>query len=232
MIALITGASKGLGKSIATYFASRDYDLILLARNFDALIEIKGEFEKKYNNKTYVYDVDVADKEHLFSTLNKINKSFQVIDVLVNNVGIYQPDEIQTENEEFFELTLNVNLKAAYYLTQNLLPKILKSNTKHIFNICSVLSKDVRTGAASYTISKHALKGFNDVLREELRDNKVKVTAIYPGSINTSSWEGIIAPVNEFVQPEDIVNCIDASLKTSKNANIEEIVIKPLNKNY
>jgi NADP-dependent 3-hydroxy acid dehydrogenase YdfG len=89
-----------------------------------------------------------------------------------------------------------------------------------------------RSTAATYTISKHALKGFNDVLREEMREYGVKVTAIYPGSINTSSWEGIVAPKELFVQPDDIVNIVKTCLHTSKNANIEEIVIKPLDKKY
>jgi len=70
------------------------------------------------------------------------------------------------------------------------------------------------------------------VLREEMREHNVKVTAIYPGSINTSSWEGIIAPKEKFVQPEDIAETVKTCLSISENANIEEIVINPLDKNY
>ena len=94
------------------------------------------------------------------------------------------------------------------------------------------MSLGPRIDAATYTISKHALKGFNDVLREEMREHQVKVTAIYPGSINTSSWEGIAATREKLVQPEDICEVIKTCITISKNANIEEIIIKPLDKKY
>ena len=127
---------------------------------------------------------------------------------------------------------LNTNLNSAYYITKHTAVNMGNNNNGHIFNICSVLSLSPRVDAATYTISKHALKGFNDVLREEMREHNVKVTAIYPGSINTSSWEGIEAPKDNFVQPEDIAKIVKTCLQISKNANIEEVVIKPLDKNY
>ena len=127
---------------------------------------------------------------------------------------------------------LNTNLNSAYYITKHIAVNMGNNNNGHIFNICSVLSLSPRVDAATYTISKHALKGFNDVLREEMREHNVKVTAIYPGSINTSSWEGIEAPKEKFVQPEDIAKTVKTCLQISKNANIEEVVIKPLDKNY
>jgi short-subunit dehydrogenase len=102
----------------------------------------------------------------------------------------------------------------------------------HIFNICSVAAKNARKDAPSYSISKYALKGLNDVLREEMRQYNVKVTAIYPGSVNTASWDGIDAPVDTFVQPEDVASVVINALQFSSGALAEELVVTPLDTNY
>ena len=100
--------------------------------------------------------------------------------------------------------------------------------TGYVFNILSVLAKEVRTSAAAYTISKHALKALNDLLREELRPYSIKVCAIYPGSVNTSSWDGISADRESMVQPKDIADFIKNSVTGSKNAFVEEITFRPI----
>ncbi|MBI2280505.1 MAG: SDR family oxidoreductase, partial [Bacteroidetes bacterium] len=181
--------------------------------------------------EVFIFQADLSDKEQTIKFSNQVFDKFKTIDVLINNVGKYDIDRITDHNIDF-DMMMKINLNAAYYLSKNIALNMCAREKGHIFNICSVLSFSTRQNAASYTISKHALKGFNDVLREEMREYGVKVTAIYPGSINTTSWEGIMAPKELFVQTEDIVNIIKACLKTSKNANIEEVVIKPLDKKY
>src|SRR5690606_31085112 len=117
----------------------------------------------------------------------------------------------------------------AISISNVLLPKMIESNSGHIFNICSVASIHALEHASSYSISKAALKSWNDSLREELRHKGIKVTAIYPGSVNTSSWEGTNADTNKMIQTEDIVALIEACLKMSTNALCEEIHLSPLN---
>mgnify|MGYP001585681880 FL=1 len=231
MVAVISGATKGVGKTLAIYFASKGYQLALGARNTELLTALKQELESTYGASVFLRSCDFSKKEETTVFAEEVLTQFKKIDVLVNNVGTYRIDSIMDECEDF-ELIMNTNLNSAYYLSKAIARNMCQNKSGHIFNICSILSKAVQPNAASYTISKHALKGLNDVLREDLRDDNVKVTAIYPGSINTSSWEGIIAPKELFVQPQDIVAIINTCLNISKNANIEEVVIKPMNKKY
>lgn len=231
MVAVISGATRGLGKAMALALAQQGYSLALTARNAADLERLDAEISRNFNVDVFSFPADLSDKNQTLNFANKILEKFKTVDVLINNVGKYDVDRITDEDVDF-ELMMKVNLNSAYYLSKNISANMCQNNKGHIFNICSVLSFSTRVNAASYTISKHALKGFNDVLREEMREYGVKVTAIYPGSINTTSWEGIMAPKDLFVQTEDIVGIIKACLKTSKNANIEEVVIKPLDRKY
>jgi 3-oxoacyl-[acyl-carrier protein] reductase len=231
MVAVISGATKGVGKALAIALAKEGFSLALNARNKNDLEQLQSELLRNYSSNVFIYVGDLSDKNTALDFSSKVLSEFKNIDVLINNVGKYDLDKITDDGVDLDDM-MKTNLNSAYYLTKHLSINMCKNGKGHIFNICSVLSLMPRSTAATYTISKHALKGFNDVLREEMREYGVKVTAIYPGSINTSSWEGIVAPKELFVQPDDIVNIVKTCLHTSKNANIEEIVIKPLDKKY
>lgn len=231
MVAVISGATKGVGKALAIALAKEGFSLALNARNKNDLEQLQSELLRNYSSNVFIYVGDLSDKNSALDFSTKVLSEFKNIDVLINNVGKYDLDKITDDGVDLDDM-MKTNLNSAYYLTKHLSINMCKNGKGHIFNICSVLSLMPRSTAATYTISKHALKGFNDVLREEMREYGVKVTAIYPGSINTSSWEGIVAPKELFVQPDDIVNIVKTCLDTSKNANIEEIVIKPLDKKY
>jgi short-subunit dehydrogenase len=231
MIAVISGATRGVGRAVAFILAQEGYDVALCSRNFADLEQLKLELESSFKTSVFIHQADLSIKDEALNFSKAIIEKFNKIDVLINNIGKYNIGKL-TDNDSDLEIMLNTNLNSAYYISKHIAVNMGNNNSGHIFNICSVLSLAPRVEAATYTISKHALKGFNDVLREEMREHNVKVTAIYPGSINTSSWEGIIAPKEKFVQPDDIAKTIKTCLAISKNANIEEIVINPLDKNY
>jgi short-subunit dehydrogenase len=231
MIAVITGATRGVGRALAFMLAREGFGLALCSRSASDLEALKTELESSFNSVISIFATDLSVKENAINFSKKVLTKHNKIDVLINNIGRYNIGKLTDETCDL-ELMLKTNLNATYYITKLIAAEMVNNGQGHIFNICSVLSLSPRVDAATYTISKHALKGFNDVLREEMREHNVKVTAIYPGSINTSSWEGIIAPKEKFVQPEDIAETIKTCLYVSKHANIEEIVIKPLDKNY
>jgi len=231
MVAVISGATKGLGRALAFTLAEQGYHLALTARNTDDLEQLKNEICSSFPVSVFIQRADLSNKEDALLFSKNVVNEFENIDVLINNIGRYDIGKL-TDDKSDLELMINTNLNSAYYITKKIATNMCDQEKGHIFNICSVLSLEPRIDAATYTISKHALKGFNDVLREEMREHQVKVTAIYPGSINTSSWEGIVAPKEKFVQPEDICEMVKTCLSISNNANIEEIVIKPLDKNY
>ncbi len=126
----------------------------------------------------------------------------------VNNAGTYIPGVMLDEADDQFETQLNLNLNAAYYTTKFFGKMMRTQQSGHIFNICSVASKQIVENAGGYSVTKAALLSLNHVFREELSKYNVKVTAVLPGSTLTSSWEGTTIPAGRFVQPEDIANAI------------------------
>lgn len=233
MLAVISGATKGIGNAVTMAFAELGFDLALGARGMKELETLKGELNKRFPGiKVMVKRADFSNKVQVLEFTNAVKREFSNVEVIINNIGMYCEGTVSDEKEGLLEKNIETNLYSAYYLTRPFLEEMKHKKRGHIFNICSVVSKTPRKEAASYSISKFALLGFNKVLAGEMRDYEVKVTAVLPGSVNTASWDGIDAPKEEFVQPEDIAKAIICAYRTSEHAFIEEITIKPVNRNH
>ncbi|WP_343531584.1 SDR family oxidoreductase [Pedobacter sp.] len=228
MKAIVTGATKGIGKAIALELAQSGYDIITCARNSEDLQELSNELNK-FGVEVLAIKTDMAKKEEVFHFIEKALIFAPQVHVLVNNVGIFKPGNLLDEADEIFELQQNVNLNAAYYLGKYIGVQMRSQKFGHIFNICSVASKMPVENAGSYSVTKAAMLSLNHVLRSELAPHHVKVTAIVPGSTYTASWEGTTLDQSKFVQPEDVAKAIAAILKLSDGANVDELVLKPLN---
>jgi len=227
MRAVITGATKGIGKAIAIKLWEQGYDLVLVARNIDDLKEFRETLLSVERNIS-IYAVDCSIKEEVYNFLNAVEKEFDSMDVLVNNVGAFIPGSILDEDDEAFERQQNINVNAAYYLSKFFGKKMRSRQSGHIFNICSVASKTPVKNGGSYSVTKAAILSLNHVLRQELAPHNVKVTAFLPGSTKTSSWEGTTIPDEKFVQPEDIAETLFTILNLSKGVNVDEVLITPL----
>jgi short-subunit dehydrogenase len=231
MIAVISGGTRGIGRAIAIKLAEAGYHLAIGARNKAELDEFKSALNNRFPEITVqVYPTDFGKPSETKAFAEQVLKTGNVA-IVVNNVGVYIPGLISEETDEVFEQHLAVNLKSAWYLTRPFLSQMKERKQGHIFNICSTVSLHPRTEAASYSISKMALYGFHKVLCEEMREHKVKVTAILPGSVNTSSWNGIDAPKSEFIQPDDIANAVISALHAAPNTLVEEVYIRPVDRN-
>lgn len=228
MKAIITGASKGIGKSIAIKLAQHGYDLGLCARNWDDLVQLKSTLDS-FGAKNHIYEVDCSDKQQLTSFFNVVKADLGNVDVLVNNVGLFLTGSILDEPDENFENQQNTNVNAAYYASKFFGKMMREHGNGHIFNICSIASTQTIENAGSYCVTKSAMLSLNNVLRQELSKYSVKVTAFLPGSTLTASWAGTDLPADKFVKPEDIADTLFAVLNLSKGVNVDEIVIKPLN---
>jgi len=227
MKAIITGATKGIGKAIAIKLAENGYDLAVCSRSPREL-ELFAE-ELKYSGvKVFTYHADCSVKDDVYAFCNAVKKEMSEVDVLVNNAGMFLQGSILDEADDQLEKQLNLNLNAAYYLSK-FFGKIMRTRQSgHIFNICSIASKQNAENAGSYSVTKAALLSLNSVFRDELSKYNVKVTAVLPGSTLTSSWEGTEIPADRFVQPEDIANTIYTILNLSNGVNVDEITIKPI----
>jgi short-subunit dehydrogenase len=227
MNAVITGGTKGLGRAIADLLASKGINLFVCSRNESYLEEMKYTIEKNNNSKVQTTVVDMSVKAEVQAFAANILKNVEQIDILVNNAGMFIPGALADEEDGALEQMINTNLYSAYYLTRALLPSMMDRRNGHIFNICSVASKIAYPNGGSYSISKFALLGFSKVLREELKDNAIKVTSVLPGATWSNSWTGIDLPRERLMEANDIAIAIWGALQMSTSAVVEEIVLRP-----
>ncbi len=226
MNALITGATKGIGRAIALKLAENGYNLSICARNEKELNDFAVELQG-FGIQVVYLAVDVSDQLAVKRYCEFTAKELGHIDVLVNNVGTFIPGSLLDEDEASFDLQLQLNLYTPYHLSRFFGKMMRERSFGHIFNICSVASKEIVANAGSYCVTKAALYSLNNVLRQELTPYNVKVTAVLPGSTYTASWEGTVLPKEQFVQPEDIANTINTILNLSVGVNVDEVILKP-----
>lgn len=227
MNVVITGASKGIGKAIAEHFAKTGADLFLCSRNMDKTLHWQQDLMEQYNTSIMSHNADLGVEEEVKLFGKKVLEAFGKVDILVNNAGIFEPGSIHQEPEGQLEKVMSVNLYAAYHLTRILVPQMISQKSGHIFNICSIAALQAYPNGGSYSISKWALLGFNNNLREELKPHGVKVTAVHPGATMTGSWEGFNIDPARIMESGDIASMVIAAAQLSPQACVEEILIRP-----
>lgn len=228
MNVVITGASKGIGKSIAAAFAAEGASLFLCARNKERLDDTVAELQQKFpGSKILAKPVDLSMAEESKQFANWCLES-GTPDILINNAGVFMPGSICNETEGNLEKMIAVNLYSAYHLTRALLPKMILANNGHIFNICSIASLHAYKNGGGYSISKYALMGFSKNLREELKDHLIKVTAVFPGAVMTDSWGDFDNSDKRIMEADDIAKMVLAASKLSPQTVVEDIIMRPL----
>jgi short-subunit dehydrogenase len=226
--AIITGASKGIGKAISLLLAKKGVNLILNARGAEDLKATRDAC-KALNPKieVHIFAADVSMKAEVLALGDFCNDTFDQIDILVNNAGIFIPGAIHEEAEGHLEKMIDTNLYSAYHLSRKIIPSMLQRGKGHIFNICSTASIYAYPNGGSYSISKFGLYGMTKVLREELKDNGIRVTAVLPGATWSASWAGADFPEERLMQADDIAKALWSAYELSGNAVIEELLIRP-----
>lgn len=226
--AVITGATKGIGKAIADLLISNGFDIAICARNKEDLELQREVYLNAYpQQKIFIKSVDVSDESAVKSFADEIITTFGNVDVLVNNAGIFHPGNVLDEAEGQLMHTLQTNLLSAYHLTRKLVPFMIGQPRAHIFNMASIAGLQAYPGGGSYSISKYALLGFSDNLRFELKDRGIKVTAICPGAVWSNSWSGSGIDPNRIMKAEDIAATLWSAYQLSEQAVMERIVLRP-----
>jgi len=229
MHAVITGASKGIGKAIAEKLAKEGCNIAICARNA-ATLEATAAAIRQQSPAVQVLaiPVDMGSKQQVLDFAARINATFPAVDILVNNAGVFVPGALHQEPEGLLEDMMAVNVYSAYHLTRQLLPAMIAQRRGHIFNLCSTASYKAYPNGGAYSITKFALLGFSRNLREELKPHHIKVTSVSPGPTLTASWEGFEAPPDRMMKPEDIANIIWASYTLAAQTVVEEVVLRPV----
>lgn len=227
--AVITGASAGIGKAITDKLLLEGFSVAVCARSKPKLQAQIAKWQEQYTDaQIFGLAVDVSTKDGIDQFADIALKSFPRIDMVVNNAGLYLAGNMADEPEEQLQALINTNLYAAYRLTRRLLPVMKQQGSGHIFNICSIASLKGYAGIGSYSISKYALLGFSDNLREELRPHSIKVTAICPGATWTSSWEGSDVSTDRIMDANDIADVVLCAANLSQQGGMETIVMRPV----
>lgn len=219
---VITGASRGIGRSIAIRLAAKGISLVLQGRNARLLAEVARECESRGAN-TSQYLVDLTDLPSVEKFAQEITSS--PVDVLINNAGIARTALIADQAISDWQETMTVNLFAPVILTKAVLPGMKAGSS--VVNIASMSSFNAYATLGSYCASKFALEGFTQCLRLETQERGIRVIGIYPASTRTDIWEGMSLKldVTKMMSPDDIAEGVYAALAMPPTTMVRNLTI-------
>jgi NAD(P)-dependent dehydrogenase (short-subunit alcohol dehydrogenase family) len=226
--ALVTGASRGIGRALVFALARDGYTVAACSRSAEKLGELEAAFRAEFpGGQLHTASCDVANRDDLRALAGSVRSWTERLDVLINNAGVFYMGSILDEEEGSLERMMDTNLYSAYHLTRALAPMMVERGSGDIVNIASVASLKAYPGGGSYGISKHALLGFSRNLREELKERGIRVLTVLPGAVLTDSWSGVNLPPERFIAPEDLAELVASALRLSGRSVVEELVIRP-----
>lgn len=188
MIALITGASSGIGRDMARILNNLNYDIIITARNEESLKELKKELNEKNNNKVDIYLEDLSKEEECLKLYNEVKEKYQNIDLLINNAGFGLCGKMINTDLETEMKMIDTNIKAVHILTKMFLKDMVQRDSGRILNVASVAAFMAGPLMATYYASKNYVLRFSQAIKEELKKDKsnVKISVLCPGPVNTN----------------------------------------------
>jgi len=237
-IALITGATSGIGEACAHLFAQQGYHLILVGRRSERLEKISRQLEDKYAIETKTLVADVREKESISSALNTLSDHWKKVNVLINNAGLSQGLEpIDKGSTEDWDIMIDTNVKGLLYVTKIVSNWMVEQKGGHIINIGSIAGKEVYPNGNVYCATKHAVDALSKSMRVDLLPHGIKVTAIHPGAVETEfsivrfkGDEARAKTVYDGFDPlhaSDIADAIWFAVSRPAHVNINDMLIMP-----
>lgn len=185
-IALITGASSGIGQACAEIFAEHNYNLFLIARRSDRLSALKAELEKKYSIEVFTITLDLRDRKVLEQAWQTVPNQWKNIDVLINNAGLSLGlDPFFEGNVDDWENMIDTNIKSLLYVSRIVSNEMIKHAKGHIINIGSIAGKESYANGNVYCSTKAAVDSLTKSMRIDLLTKGIKVSAVHPGAVET-----------------------------------------------
>lgn len=237
-IALITGATSGIGEACATLFAQQGFQLILVGRRSERLEKLSLHLEDKYAIQVMPLVLDVRVKESLTTILEGLPAAWKKVDVLINNAGLSQGlDPIDKGNIDDWDTMIDTNVKGLLYVSKIVSNWMISSKSGHIINIGSIAGKEVYPNGNVYCATKHAVDALNKGMRMDLLPHGIKVTAIHPGMVDTEfsviRFKGDQARADSVYQgfeplhAQDIADAIWFAVSRPAHVNINDMLIMP-----
>ncbi|MBD2195465.1 MULTISPECIES: SDR family oxidoreductase [Calothrix] len=236
-VAIITGASSGIGEATAIALANEGATVVLAARRGDRLNALAEKIATT-GGKALPIITDVTDEAQVQNLVHKTKTEFGRIDILVNNAGIAAIGAIDGGNTADWKDMINLNLLGLLYVTHAVLPILKAQGAGHIVNISSVAGRTARPGIGVYNATKWGVNGFSEALRQEVCQDHIRVTIIEPGLVNTEINDRISDPVAKQnmeerrrsltpLESEDIAAAIAYAVTQPPRVNVNEILIRP-----
>lgn len=232
-VAMITGASKGIGRGTAIHLASLGCNLVLTARNAEALAETAKACEKhSVQVKTFV--ADIRSKETVRQLVDFCIQTFGEIDIVILNQGVAKGGLFAEDAQDEWEEVIDVNLKASMTLTRFLLPHLQHESKKHraLIYISSMAAKFTSAKLAAYHTSKAGLLAFGHCIFEEVREYDIKVSVLCPGMVNTDMIRSYNIDLEKVMQVSDIAETISYVIHSSPTVCPVEILLRPQKNPY
>ena len=223
-IALITGASRGIGRAIAGKLAELGARVLLAARDEAALAWLAGDIAER-GGKVDVCPVNLEDSGSIKRLAEKVRRDYQRLDILVNNAGVAVNRPIEKTGDEDWDRCMATNARGAFFLIRECLGLLEKAEPGYIINICSVVGVKGYAQQIAYSASKHAMRGMSIALAEELRDRNIRVHVICPGGVFTDMAQDMRPDINEdeLITPEEIADLVAYLVTYQGNGVIDEI---------
>jgi 3-oxoacyl-[acyl-carrier protein] reductase len=228
-VALITGASRGIGLAVARKLGSMGAKLSLCARSVDKLQNVAHEL-KSADVEVIIVATDVSSGDDILSLVEETKQAYEAIDILVNNAGIGYFGPFHEANEANWDSVLDTNLKSVFLLSKAVAKGMIERRDGHIINIASLAGKNAFAGGAIYCASKWGLLGMTECMAEDLRAYGIRVSAICPGTVATDFSPHAGKDPSKMLQPDDIAHVVEMIVTQPPQSFISEVLLRPTQK--
>lgn len=225
--AIVTGASRGIGRAICIALAKEGATIVLAARTIEKLKQT-AEQVKDAGGKAEIAVTDLTQEESIRELVKLTDEKFGRLDILVNNAGVIHSAALEQTTTEDWQKCFEVNARAPFILCREALPLLRKSQTAYIINIASVVGVKGYPLQSAYTASKHALRGMTISLAEELKDSNIRVHLLCPGGVDTGMVKEVRPDIKkeDLIQPDEIAELVVYLVTHKGNAVIDELHIR------
>jgi 3-oxoacyl-[acyl-carrier protein] reductase len=226
-VALITGASKGIGRATAAALAREGAHVVLVARSKDQLTSASRELGTQ-GLKASIEAADMTDSTQVERVVGSTISQFGRLDILVNNAGMGHFKALNEMSVKEFDEMWNLNMRAAFVATKASLPHMISQKRGAIVNISSLAGKNSFKGGTGYCATKWALRGFASSLMLEVREHNIRVITIFPGSVDTS-FSQMNKRGERITQPDDVASAVVFAVTAPDRSMFSEIDVRPTN---
>ncbi|MDW8797887.1 SDR family oxidoreductase [Staphylococcus pseudoxylosus] len=227
-VAIVTGASSGIGASIAEILSQHGVKVVLTGRNEARLSDVAKQLQENSQSEIDTHIVDVTQKDEVAKLVKETENKFGHVDILVNSAGLMLSSAITDGDVEAWENMIDVNVKGTLYGINAVLPMFLNQSTGHIINIASISGFEVTKQSTLYSASKAAVHTITQGLEKELAKTGVRVTSISPGMVDTPLSSNTDWGSRKKLDPQDIAEAVIYALQQPSHVNINEVTVRPV----